>query len=181
MLEAASQRHVTGRVHLELDRGNGIPTYEDEDATYTIPWLRGGGQAVMSGPTYRQSQVDPESDVAWPSYWEGKWFIGDQSNAANRVAVTVDPAGVPEQKPPLFGETLRAILPGGNADNRLMSWMDAKFGPDGALYLLDYGGGFFSLHPAQKLLRVVYTGGAPTPAPQRAAAGRGEMLLLAGD
>ncbi len=41
------------------DRGNGIPTYEDDEATYTIPWLRGGGQAVMSGPTYRQSQVDP--------------------------------------------------------------------------------------------------------------------------
>ncbi|MGO1239794.1 MAG: ThuA domain-containing protein, partial [Cellulosimicrobium funkei] len=73
------------------DRGNGIPTYEDDEATYTIPWLRGGGQAVMSGPTYRQSQVDPESDVAWPSYWEGKWFIGDQSNSNNRVAVTVDP------------------------------------------------------------------------------------------
>ncbi|MEU4623252.1 ThuA domain-containing protein [Actinoplanes sp. NPDC023801] len=146
--------------------GSGLPTYNAADAVYTQPYLRGGGQAIMSGPTYHHDLADPASTVKWPAYWDDKWFIGDQSNAANRVAITVDPAGVPEQKPPLFGETLRAILPGGNADNRLMSWMDAKFGPDGALYLLDYGGGFFSLHPAQKLLRVVYTGGAPTPAPQ---------------
>ncbi|GGN99167.1 hypothetical protein GCM10010112_92730 [Actinoplanes lobatus] len=148
--------------------GSGIPTYNAADAVYTQPYLRGGGQAIMSGPTYHRDRVDPGSTVAWPAYWDDKWFIGDQSNSANRVAVTLDPAGAPPQRPPLFGESLRAILPGGNADNRLMSWMDAKFGPDGALYLLDYGGGFFSLHPAQKLLRVTYTGGAPTPAPAAA-------------
>ncbi len=154
-----------GPVFPERADGSGVPTYTAADAVYTQPWLRGGGQAVMSGPTYHHDLADPASTVKWPEYWDEKWFIGDQSNAANRVAVTVDPAGVPDQKPPLFAETLRAILPGGNADNRLMSWMDAKFGPDGALYLLDYGGGFFTLHAAQKLLRVVYTGGAPTPAP----------------
>jgi hypothetical protein len=31
--------------------------------------------------------------------------------------------------------------------------------------MLDYAGGFFSLHPNQKLIRVTYQGGAPTPAP----------------
>ncbi|MEK8106111.1 hypothetical protein NKG94_14795 [Micromonospora sp. M12] len=116
----------------------------------------------MSGPTYHRSLVDTASGVAWPEHWDGKWFIGDQSNAANRVAVTVDPAGVPQAAPPVYAETLRAIIPGGNGDARLQSWMDAKFGPDGALYLLDYGGGFFSLHPNQKLIRITYTGGAPT-------------------
>jgi glucose/arabinose dehydrogenase/type 1 glutamine amidotransferase len=139
--------------------GSGIPTYNAADATYTQPYLRGGGQAVMSGPTYHRSLVDTNSGVAWPAYWDEKWFIGDESNSQNRVAVTVDPAGVPAQSPPPFAESLRAIFPGGNADNRVMSWMDAKFGPDGALYVLDYGGGFFSLHPAQKLLKVSYTGG----------------------
>nr|WP_218566076.1 ThuA domain-containing protein [Vallicoccus soli] len=160
--------------------GSGIPTYEEEDATYTLPWLRGGGQAVMSGPTYRTSQVDPASDVAWPSYWEGKWFLGDQSNPNNRVAVTVDPAQVPAQGAPAFGEDLRHILPGGRADDRVQSWMDAKFGPDGALYMLDYAGGFFSLDDNQKLVRVTYHGGAPTPAP--AASGtsvQGDPLTVA--
>lgn len=41
--------------------------------------------------------------------------------------------------------------------------MDAKFGPDGALYMLDYAGGFFSLHANQKLIRIAYTGGEATP------------------
>ncbi|PRY29896.1 ThuA domain-containing protein [Pseudosporangium ferrugineum] len=145
--------------------GSGLPTYNAADATYTQPYLKGGGQAIMSGPTYHRELVDTNSGAAWPEYWNDKWFIGDETNSQNRVAVTVDPAGVPRQAPPVFGESLRAIIPGGNGDTRLQSWMDAKFGPDGALYLLDYGGGFFSLHPNQKLIRISYTGGAPTPAP----------------
>ncbi|MEU7799083.1 ThuA domain-containing protein [Micromonospora arborensis] len=154
-----------GPVFPERTDGSGLPTYVAADATYTQPYLRGGGQAIMSGPTYHRELVDTNSGVAWPEHWDGKWFIGDQSNATNRVAVTVDPAGVPQAAPPVYAESLRAIIPGGNGDTRLQSWMDAKFGPDGALYLLDYGGGFFSLHANQKLIRVTYTGGAPTPAP----------------
>ena len=162
------------------ERDNGVPSYVDAEATYTIPWLRGGGQAVMSGPTYRASQVDPDSDVAWPSYWEGKWFLGDQSNPNNRVAVTVDPETVDEQGAPAFMEDLRHILPGGRGDTLLQSWMDAKFGPDGALYLLDYAGGFFSLDPNQKLLRVTYDGGAPTPLPAATATSvQGDPLTVA--
>ncbi|SNY69454.1 ThuA domain-containing protein [Paractinoplanes atraurantiacus] len=144
---------------------SGVPSYKAAEATYTQPYLRGGGQAVMSGPTYHRDLVDASSTVAWPAYWNDKWLIGDQSNSANRVAVTVDPAGVPQQAPPAFGESLRAIIPAGGGANQLQSWMDAKFGPDGALYMLDYAGGFFSLHPNQKLIRITYQGGAPTPAP----------------
>jgi PKD repeat protein/glucose/arabinose dehydrogenase/type 1 glutamine amidotransferase len=146
-------------------RENGIPSYKAAEATYTQPYLRGGGQAVMSGPTYHYDKVDAASGVAWPKYWDDKWLLGDQSNGANRVAVTVDPAGVPTQSPPPFAETLRAILPTGGADNQLYSWMDAKFGNDGALYMLDYGTGFFSLSNVQKLIKVSYTGGPATPVP----------------
>ncbi|MCK0116107.1 ThuA domain-containing protein [Isoptericola sp. S6320L] len=159
---------------------DGIPSYEDDEATYTFPWLSGGGQAVMTGPTYRSSQVDPDSDVAWPSYWEGKWFLGDQSNSNNRVAVTIDPEQVPDQGAPAFAEDLRHIIPGGRGDELLQSWMDAKFGPDGALYMLDYASGFFSLDPNQKLLRISYTGGAPTPAATATGASiQGDPLTVA--
>ncbi|HET6480293.1 MAG TPA: ThuA domain-containing protein [Actinoplanes sp.] len=145
--------------------GSGIPSYKAAEATYTQPYLRGGGQAIMSGPTYHRDLVDPASTVAWPAYWNDKWFIGDESNANNRVAVTVDPAGVPQHTPPAFAESLRAIIPSGGGGTQLQSWMDAKFGPDGALYLLDYAGGFFSLHANQKLIRITYQGGAATPIP----------------
>ncbi len=149
---------------------DGIPSYESDEATYTQPYLRGGGQAVMSGPTYRTSQVAEDSDVAWPEYWEGKWLIGDQTSPNNRVAITPDPDGIEEQAPPAFAEDLRHIIRGGNGSDELQSWMDADFGPDGALYLLDYGSGFFTLHENQKLVRVVYTGGPATPAPTAQAA-----------
>ena len=144
---------------------NGIPSYVDDEATYTQPYLRGGGQAIMNGPTYHRSEVDTKSGAAWPAYWDNKWFIGDQSNSSNRIAVTVNPDTVDEAAPPVFAEDLRQIVQGGNGNDDVDQWMDAKFGPDGALYLLDYGGGFFSLTDRQKLTRISYTGGAPTPAP----------------
>ncbi|MBY8874243.1 ThuA domain-containing protein [Micromonospora sp. PLK6-60] len=154
-----------GPVYPKRADGSGLPTYELGDETFTEPYLKGGGQAIMDGPTYQREQVDTTSGVAWPEYWDNKWFIGDQSNANNRIAVTVDPKNVPKQGRPAFAEDLRAIIRGGNGGDQLQSWMDAKFGPDGALYLLDYAGGFFSLHGNQKLIRVAYTGGPATPNP----------------
>ncbi|MFD2023937.1 ThuA domain-containing protein [Promicromonospora aerolata] len=149
---------------------DGIPSYVDEEATYTQPYLRGGGQAIMNGPTYHRSEVDTDSGAAWPAHWDNKWFIGDQSNSNNRIAVTVNPDTVEEAGAPAFAEDLRQIIRGGNGDDRVDQWMDAKFGPDGALYLLDYGGGFFSLTDRQKLTRISYTGGPATPVPAGAGA-----------
>ena len=155
-----------GPIYPDRPDGSGIPTYDPATATYTQPYLVGGnGQAIMSGPTYYRSQADPNSTVAWPSYWDGKWIIGDESHDTNRVAVTVDPNGVSQNKPPAFGESLLQIIPNGGGADHVQSWMDAKFGPDGALYLLDYAGGFFSLDPNQKMVRVTYQGGPPTPVP----------------
>ncbi|OXM73007.1 MULTISPECIES: ThuA domain-containing protein [Amycolatopsis] len=160
-----------GPVYPARADGSGVPSYVQSEATYTEPYLKGGGQAVMSGPTYHRAEVNTASGVAWPAYWEDKWFIGDESNGNNRIAVTLDPARVPAQGAPAFAEDLRQIIKGGGGDTGLQSWMDAKFGPDGALYLLDYAGGFFSLDPNQKLLRITYHGGAATPAPAAATVG----------
>ena len=80
-----------GPVFPKRTDGSGLPTYVQSETTYTQPYLTGGGQAIMDGPTYHRSKVDVNSGVAWPAYWDNKWFIGDQSNANNRVAVTVDP------------------------------------------------------------------------------------------
>jgi type 1 glutamine amidotransferase len=157
-----------GVTYPEHEDGSGLPTYKEEDAKYTEPYFRGGCQAIMDGPTYHRSLVDTDSGVAWPEYWDNKWFIGDECNPNNRVAVTVDPDNVKEQGPPAFGESLRQIIRSGGGDNELQSWMDAKFGPDGALYMLDYAGGFFSLDDNQKLIRITYEGGPATPNPSDA-------------
>jgi PKD repeat protein/type 1 glutamine amidotransferase len=162
----------------EVD-GRQIPTYDLADVIHTQPYLRGGGQAVMSGPTYRQSQLKGEAgkNGAWPSYWEGKWLIGDYQSSANRIAVTVDPETVEEQGPPAFAEDIRSIIRPGNTGTTLQNWMDAKFGPDGALYMLDYSTGFFSLTNNQKLIRVAYTGGEATPLPRALSRASGDNPL----
>ncbi|MEU6645608.1 ThuA domain-containing protein [Saccharomonospora sp. NPDC046836] len=158
-----------GPIFPERADGSGVPTYDAADSTYTQPYFTGGCQAIMPGPTYHRSQVDPDSTVAWPEHWNNKWFIGDECGANNRVAVTVNPDTVAEQGPPLFGEDLRKIIRSGGGSEQLQSWMDAKFGPDGALYLIDYGSGFFSLSNNQKLIRITYEGGPATPAPAASA------------
>ena len=47
--------------------------------------------------------------------------------------------------------------------------MDMEFGPDGALYVLEYGDGFFSENPEAQLARIDFVRGNRTPVPQVAA------------
>jgi hypothetical protein len=61
----------------------------------------------------------------------------------------------------VHADDLRQIVPISSVGN-LMDW---KFGPDGALYVLDYGTGFFNATARSALYRVTYKGGPPTPAP----------------
>ncbi|HEX5993711.1 MAG TPA: ThuA domain-containing protein, partial [Jiangellales bacterium] len=66
-----------GPVYPKRADGSGLPTYQLGDETFTQPYLKGGGQAIMNGPTYQRENVDTDSGVAWPAYWDNKWFIGD--------------------------------------------------------------------------------------------------------
>ncbi|MEW2544513.1 ThuA domain-containing protein [Streptomyces sp. NPDC047002] len=147
----------------DYPRGDdGVPVYDPDQATYRLPWLKGGGQATMDGPVYR---FDPtyKSSVKWPQYWDGKWFVADFYDATNpRHAVTMDPANQGEGGLPVHADSLRKIIPVG--DGGIRNLMDWKFAPDGSLYVLDYGRGFFNSDSESALWRVTYTGGAPTPA-----------------
>src|SRR5690606_40736880 len=49
-----------GPVFPERDDGSGLPTYEMGDQIFTQPYLKGGAQAVMDGPTYHRSQRSEE-------------------------------------------------------------------------------------------------------------------------
>ena len=147
---------------------NGVPIYTLENQTLTMPYLsgEGGAQAVMPGPLYRYD-ASSDSTVKWPEYWDGKWFIGDFYDRRPRIAVMLDPRtgadGVLDA--PVHVENLKSIIPTTrpNGIRRLMDW---TFGPDGALYLLDYGDSFFAAHAESALWRVTYVGGPPTPAPE---------------
>ncbi|MEU9403647.1 ThuA domain-containing protein [Streptomyces sp. NPDC048242] len=140
----------------------GVPSYKNEEATYLLPWLKGGGQATMDGPVYRYDAATAGAE-AWPQYWDGTWFVGDFYDADNpRHAVLTDPKTVGKGGLPVTAESLKKIIPVGQGGIRnLMDW---KFAPDGSLYVLDYGRGFFTSDSQSALWRVTYTGGAATPA-----------------
>ncbi|MFJ2054921.1 ThuA domain-containing protein [Streptomyces sp. NPDC087908] len=141
---------------------NGVPSYRQEEQKLLLPWLKGGGQATMNGPLYRYDAAS-DSTVKWPSYWDGKWFVGDFYDGDQpRHAVLTDPKTVGRGGLPVHAESLKKIIPVGQGGIRnLMDW---KFAPDGSLYVLDYGRGFFTSHPDSALWRVTYKGGGPTPA-----------------
>ncbi|MFC5957664.1 ThuA domain-containing protein [Streptomyces pratens] len=146
---------------------NGVPSYKQDEATYRLPWLKGGGQAAMNGPVYRFDEASG-SNTKWPAYWDGKWFVGDFYDADQpRNAVLMNPKTQGDGGLPVHSESLKKIVPVGN--DGIKNLMDWKFGPDGTLYVLDYGRGFFTSDSRSALWRVTYTGGGPTPAADRLA------------
>ncbi|MET8867410.1 ThuA domain-containing protein [Nonomuraea sp. NPDC004580] len=109
-----------------------------------FPELNGG--APMGGPVYRH---DPEldSDVQWPAYWDGKAVFGEWNND------TVWSFQLDEDGTELV--EMNKIL-GGLAFKKPM---DMKFGPDGALYMVEWGSGFGGDNADSGIYRIEYTKG----------------------
>ncbi|MEV6107859.1 ThuA domain-containing protein [Streptomyces sp. NPDC051940] len=145
----------------DFPRTGGVPSYKLAEQTLLLPWLKGGGQAAMCGPVYRYD-ASSTSAVKWPEYWDGKWFTGDFYDGDQpRHAVLMDPGNLGGR--PVHAEGLDRIVPPGN--DGIRNLMDWKFAPDGSLYVLDYGRGFFNADSKSALWRVTYKGGPATPLP----------------
>ncbi|MEV0130275.1 ThuA domain-containing protein [Dactylosporangium sp. NPDC050688] len=119
------------------------------------PWrpeLGGGGP--MGGPVYN---FNPSlvSDVKFPASYNGKAFLGEFTSRWIKAATlnTNGTAGAIEQIP-WSGTAI----------------MDMEFGPDGALYVLDYGTGWFGGDANSALYRIEYnSGGNRAPVAQASA------------
>ncbi len=143
---------------------HGVPSYDVSQATYRLPWLTGGMQAIMDGPIYRYDPTST-SPVKWPEYWDGKWFVGDfmPNPAGPRHALLMDPKTVAHGGLPVHADSLYPMIPENlDAIWLLIGW---KFGPDGTLYVLNYGNAPFGADDTSALWRVTYVGHGPTPAP----------------
>ncbi|NHC46720.1 PKD domain-containing protein [Motilibacter aurantiacus] len=92
------------------------------------PDLGSGGAGPMAGPVYR---YDPDLDVKtkFPQYFDGKWFVSEYTR--NRYLV----ATLDEQTSQL--QALQRWLP----NQTFVSPFEAEFGPDGSLYIIDFGRG----------------------------------------
>jgi cytochrome c len=119
----------------------------------------GNGIGPMGGPAY---QPDPENDspLRWPNVFRGHPLFYEWTRDYVKVFELNRPNG----------GTLAAIhhlFGGSTAENPNVvqdNPMDMEFGPNGALYTLEYGDGFFSENPEAQLSRIDFVrGGEYTP------------------
>ncbi|MFF4879323.1 PQQ-dependent sugar dehydrogenase [Micromonospora sp. NPDC000668] len=122
-----------------------------------FPELGTGGIGPMAGPAYQFSPPGTQgrAPVAWPAYYDGVPLLAEWTRDYVK-GLRLDAGG------DLTG--IEPVLPSFTFDNP----MDLEFGPDGALYVLEYGDGYFSENQDAQLARIDYTGwtGNHTPAPQ---------------
>jgi cytochrome c len=140
-----------------------LPPVEQPDVWYSydqserFPELGTGGIGPMAGPAYdfdRQA-TRGRAPVAWPEYYDGvplfyEWTrdyikafhmgAGGDVTAIEDVLPSMDFSGV----------------------------IDMEFGADGALYVLEYGKGYFAENPEAQVARIDYIGpgGNHTPTPK---------------
>ncbi|TSD67327.1 PKD domain-containing protein [Inquilinus sp. KBS0705] len=120
-----------------------------------FPLLESGGNSAVGGPIYHRADFkDPKRP--FPDYYEGKWLITDWVRGWINVVEIGDNG---EYK------SMERFLP----DLRLRGPIDMKFGPEGDLYVLEYGNGYFRNNPEAELIRIEYSGGNRKPQVQASA------------
>ena len=117
-----------------------------------FPYLGRGSNSAMAGPTYYEDPYNVESQVRFPAYYNGKLFLYEWARSWINV-VEMDESGQIH--------SIEPFLP----DMDLVKPIDLEFGPDGALYLLEYGQNYFLNNPEAKLSRIEYTPGNRPPVP----------------
>lgn len=116
--------------------------YYPYERSEEFPRVGEGGRTAMAGPLYRTAPFG-DSDVRLPDYYDGKFIHYDWIRGW-MMATTLDENGDYVSMEP-FLEHLTFDHP-----------MDLEVGPDGSLYLLEYGPLWFAPNPAARLSRIVY-------------------------
>ncbi|MGY0002426.1 ThuA domain-containing protein [Micromonospora sp. I033] len=110
-------------------------------ASPQFPELGTGGGGPMSGPVY---DYDPSNKrlTKFPQYFEGKWIVYELTRRWFKTLSIHDTAQTFSD--PRFGPTNVGDLQSINGILGNMSWIqpfEAEFGPDGSLYVIDFGEG----------------------------------------
>ena len=117
-----------------------------------------GGQGPMGGPVYHFDADNP-STTKFPEYWDDKAFFAEFSQDYLAVFDVQWPNGPVDH--------ITHFLPNAaletNGQAITDSPIDIEFGPDGSLYVLDYGDGFFRANPDAGLYRIDYSPGNKAP------------------
>lgn len=113
-----------------------------------FPSVGTGGRNAMAGPVY-YTDMFPE-ETRYPDYYDGKLFIYDWIRNWMKV-VTMWPNGDFSKMEPFMPST------------ELHNLIDMEVGPDGRLYLLEYGTGWFQKNEDAGLSRIDFNGGNRSP------------------
>ncbi|MCF3108197.1 ThuA domain-containing protein [Niabella sp. CC-SYL272] len=120
-------------------------------ASPDFPQVGSGGRNAMAGPVYYTDLFPKETRL--PDYYNGKLIIYDWIRGWMK-AVTMLPNGDFDKMEPFASAV------------KVNSLIDMEVGPDGQLYLLEYGSGWFSKNPDAGLARIHYNSGNRAPAIQ---------------
>jgi hypothetical protein len=160
------------------NNGNGCPEFPRERGAdgapnygatprQLCPYAVARGATIMDGPLYRYDAGATDNSRRWPQYWDGRWFVQNFGGDSIKHGLLLDPATDQDGGQPIYADSLRSMLNWGPG-----SYMDSKFGPDGALYVQVYDG-FFTAGPQAGIYRFDYIGGPDTPGPDPQAAPSG--------
>lgn len=114
-----------------------------------FPELGTGARSATGGPIYHRADF-PNAKRAFPDYYEGKWLAADLSRAMI-MAISLTPDGA--------YAGMERFLPG----YKPVEPIDIKFGPDGDLYVLEYGSNWFRKSDNSRLVRIEYNAGNRAP------------------
>ena len=132
--------------------------YGDQPTHQPWPEFGSGGQGPMGGPTYRYDEENAAS-TKFPAYWDGKTLMGEFSRDRVFVFTQEAPGGEVTRIQDFLPNSALTAAGMPPWDNPI----DLEFGPDGSLYVLDYGDGFFRPNPDAGLYRVDYVEGVKGP------------------
>ncbi|MCC7541554.1 MAG: ThuA domain-containing protein [Deltaproteobacteria bacterium] len=118
------------------------------DEIADLPVLGSGGRTVLAGPVYRTPVRDRDS-TALPSYYEGTALVAEFSRNWIVAVHLDDEGGFLHVEPFLPRATFRRPI-------------DLDVGPDGRLYMLEFGTEWGDNDEA-RLTRIDYAGGRHTP------------------
>lgn len=118
------------------------------DASEEFPEVGTGGRNAMAGPVYYTNHYPGETRL--PEYYDGKLFIYDWIRGWIKV-VTMQPGG--------DFDKMESFMP----ETELNAPIDMEVGPDGRLYILEYGSGWFAENDDSGLLRIDFNAGNRPP------------------
>ncbi|MDB5009983.1 MAG: Crp/Fnr family transcriptional regulator, partial [Mucilaginibacter sp.] len=127
-----------------------------------FPQLGSGGRTAMAGPVYYTDMFNKAT--AYPEYYNKKMFFYEWVRGWIKV-ISMQPNGDYDKMEPFMPNT------------KFNAPIDMELGPDGKIYVLEYGNGWFAKNKDAGLARIDYNTGNRAPEIKRLTANKSSGKL----